>query len=95
MKTNTEATIYTFEDLMSKFKRHESDSGSPEVQIIKLSFKIAYLSRHLNEYKKDNAAKRALIIIVNERKSLIKYLYRTKPEICKKIAEAIGIRGKW
>ena len=42
-----------------------------------------------------NAAKRALIIIVNERKSLIKYLYKTKPEICKKIAEAIGIRGKW
>lgn len=87
--------VYTFNELMSMFKRHETDSGSPEVQIIRLSFKIAYLSRHALEFPKDNSAKRALIMTVNERKRLIAYLKSTRSDVCKNLAESIGIRGKF
>ncbi len=95
MTEKTSSKIYTLDELMSSFKRHDSDSGSPEVQIIRSSFKIAYLSRHLNEFPKDNSAKRTLIITVNARKRLVNYLKTQRLDVCKKLAEAIGIRGKF
>lgn len=84
----------TFSDLMTQFKRHDSDSGSPEVQIIMFSYTIAYLTRHLNDFPKDNSAKLALTKLVHRRRKTLEYLKHTNKNVCANIVSAIGLRFK-
>lgn len=58
------------------FKRHETDTGSPEVQIARLSARVAQLTVHLQEHRKDHACKRGLTAILSLRKRLLLYLKR-------------------
>lgn len=64
------------EKIIEKFKTHESDTGSPQVQIAILSEEIKDLSNHLREHKKDFSSRRGLVKKVGERRRLIKYLQR-------------------
>lgn len=66
--------------IIQKFKTHENDTGSTEVQIAILTEEIAELSKHLKLHRKDNSSRRGLLRKVNERRRLLKYLFRENPE---------------
>ncbi len=83
---------YTIHELLSKFKRHDSDSGSPEVQIIMLSYQVAYLTRHLNDFPKDIAAKRSLTIKVHQRRKTLNYLKEQDLSTCKNLVNMLSVR---
>ena len=71
---------------------HESDTGSPEVQIALLSTRIQELTDHLRGNKKDHAARRGLLKMVGRRASLLKYLTRTDRDRYKSIIAKLGLR---
>ena len=61
-------------ELINQFRRDESDSGSPEVQIALLTARITELTEHLRTHKKDHASRRGLLMMVSKRSSLLTYL---------------------
>lgn len=64
------------EKVIQKYKTHEADTGSPQVQIAILTEEIKQLTGHLRSHKKDFSSRRGLVKKVNERRRLIKYLQR-------------------
>ena len=62
--------------IIEKYKTHENDTGSTEVQIAILTEEIAELAKHLKDHRKDNSSRRGLLRKVNERRKLLKYLFR-------------------
>lgn len=79
--------------LIEKFRRHEQDTGSAEVQIAILTERIKNLTEHLKEHKKDQASKRGLIGLVVRRRKLLDWLKREDEERYKKIIEELNLRG--
>lgn len=71
---------------------HETDTGSPEVQIAVLSKRIADLTEHLKEHKKDNHSRRGLFKMVGKRRNLLNYLMKKDIERYRAIVEKLGIR---
>ena len=71
---------------------HETDTGSPEVQIAVLTKRIADLTEHLKEHKKDNHSRRGLFKMVGRRRNLINYLKKNDIERYRAIVEKLGIR---
>ena len=74
------------------FKRHDSDCGSPEVQIAALTVRIAELNEHLKEHKHDRHSRRGLIMMVGKRNRLLKYISRTNHESYLATIEKLGLR---
>jgi len=62
------------EEMIERFKLHEADTGSPEVQVALLTHRISYLTEHVKEHKKDHHSRRGLLILVGRRRSLLDYL---------------------
>lgn len=62
------------EKIITEFRQHESDTGSPEVQCAILTHRIRYLTEHLKIHKKDHHSRRGLLILVGRRRSLLDYL---------------------
>ncbi|MDR7865508.1 MAG: 30S ribosomal protein S15 [Sporomusaceae bacterium] len=62
------------QQLIEKYRVHESDTGSPEVQIAILTERINYLTGHLKEHKKDHHSRRGLLKMVGQRRGLLNYL---------------------
>lgn len=73
-------------------RRHEKDTGSPEVQIALLTGRIQQLTEHLKGHKKDHSSRRGLLKMVGARSSLLKFLSRTDPTGYQKIIESLGLR---
>lgn len=71
---------------------HETDTGSPEVQIAVLTKRIADLTEHLKEHKKDNHSRRGLFKMVGRRRNLLNYLMKTDIERYRAIVAKLGIR---
>lgn len=71
---------------------HETDTGSPEVQIAILTKRIADLTEHLKEHKKDNHSRRGLFKMVGKRRNLLNYLMKTDVERYRAIVAKLGIR---
>ena len=71
---------------------HETDTGSPEVQIAVLTKRIADLTEHLKEHKKDNHSRRGLFKMVGRRRNLLNYLKKNAIERYRAIVEKLGIR---
>ena len=71
---------------------HETDTGSPEVQIAVLTKRIADLTEHLKEHKKDNHSRRGLLKMVGARRSLLNYLAKKDIERYRAIIAKLGIR---
>ena len=71
---------------------HETDTGSPEVQIAVLTRRIADLTEHLKEHKKDNHSRRGLFKMVGKRRNLLNYLMKTDIERYRAIIAKLGIR---
>lgn len=78
--------------LIEKFRVHETDSGSPEVQIALLTERITYLTEHFKTHKKDHHGRRGLLKLVAKRRRLLDYIREKDIERYRKIISALGIR---
>ena len=78
--------------IINTFKLHESDTGSPEVQIAILTERITYLTDHFKTHKKDHHSRRGLLKIVGQRRRLLDYVKRKDVDRYKVIIEKLGIR---
>lgn len=65
--------------LIAKHRRHDKDTGSPQVQVALLTKEIGLLTKHLQEHKKDHSARRGLLGKVAQRRTLLIYLKMNKP----------------
>ncbi|MCD6362111.1 MAG: 30S ribosomal protein S15 [Armatimonadetes bacterium] len=81
------------QDIVEKFKRHENDTGSPEVQIALLTGRIEYLTRHLQEHRKDHHSRRGLLKLVGQRRRLLAYLHREDISRYRALVSELGLRG--
>ena len=80
------------QELVQKFKRHEKDTGSPEVQVALLSERITYLTDHFKTHKKDHHSRRGLLKLVGQRRRLLDYLKSTDLGRYKALIDQLGIR---
>jgi len=80
------------QEIISAFKLHESDTGSPEVQIAILTERITYLTDHFKTHKKDHHSRRGLLKIVGHRRRLLDYVKGKDVERYKVIISKLGIR---
>jgi len=78
--------------VLSDFKIHEKDTGSPEVQIALLTKRITELTEHLRTHKKDHSSRRGLLKMVSKRNSLLKYLTREDRSRYQQIISRLGLR---
>jgi small subunit ribosomal protein S15 len=78
--------------LVEEYRRDESDTGSPEVQIAILSERIRNLTEHLREHKKDHGSRRGLLMLVSRRRRLLDYLKATQVEKYREMLERLNIR---
>lgn len=78
--------------LVSGYRRHEKDTGSPEVQVAILTGRITQLTDHLKTHKKDHSSRRGLLKMVGARSSLLKFLTKTDREKYQKIIDSLGLR---
>ena len=79
--------------IVAEFGRDAKDTGSSEVQIALLSFRIKYLTEHLKEHKKDHATRRGLFKLIGQRKGLLKYLSNVDIERYRELTSKLQIRG--
>ena len=81
------------DQVIGKFKKHDGDSGSPEVQIGLLTERINTLSAHFKMHKADHHSRRGLLKMVGQRKRLLTYLKRKDLDGYRSIIKELGIRG--
>jgi small subunit ribosomal protein S15 len=79
-------------EIIRKFKLHDNDTGSPEVQIALLSNRIKYLTDHFKVHKKDHHSRRGLLKLVGQRRRLLNYLKKINVERYRIIIKELGIR---
>ncbi len=79
-------------EVIQKNRRHEADSGSPEVQIAILTERIRHLTQHLKTAPKDFSTRRGLLKLVGKRSRLLRYLARTNPDTYQGLIARLGIR---
>jgi len=80
------------ETIISDFRAHEKDTGSPEVQIAILSERITYLTDHFKTHMKDHHSRRGLLKLVGQRRKLLDYLKTTNKDRYEKVIARLGIR---
>ena len=78
--------------IIEKNRLHETDTGSPEVQIAILTERISYLTEHLKVHHKDNHSRRGLLKMVGRRRRLLDYLQKTDIERYRKIISDLNLR---
>lgn len=78
--------------VVGAYRRHDKDTGSPEIQVALLTSKIQQLTEHLKMHKKDHASRRGLLKMVGTRSSLLTYLSKTDRERYQKIIDSLGLR---
>jgi len=81
------------EKVIGAFRVHETDTGSPEVQIAILTERINLLTEHLKVHKKDKHSRRGLIKLVSERRRHLNYLAKHHEDRYEKIIATLGLRG--
>ncbi|MGB5701727.1 MAG: 30S ribosomal protein S15 [Polyangiales bacterium] len=79
-------------ELIGQFRNHDTDTGSPEVQIAILSERITYLTEHFQTHKKDHHSRRGLLKLVSQRRRLLDYVRSKDVERYRKIISELGIR---
>ncbi|MFZ0133150.1 MAG: 30S ribosomal protein S15 [Desulfobacterales bacterium] len=87
--------VFTTEEkkeLIDKFKLHEGDTGSPEVQVGLLTHRISYLTEHLKLHKKDHHSRRGLLMLVGRRRRLLNYVKNKDVGRYRAIIETLGLK---
>ena len=79
-------------DLIQRFRTHDSDTGSPEVQIAILSTRIGELTEYFKTHKKDHASRRGLLMLVSKRRRLLDYLKTHDTDRYRDVIGKLGIR---
>jgi len=79
-------------EIFKSYARHESDTGSPEVQIAMLTARITQLTEHLKVHKHDEHSRRGLLKLVGQRLRQLKYLNQSNPEAYQALIEKLGLR---
>lgn len=82
----------TKEKILQDFRTHESDTGSPQIQVALLTQRINELTEHFRTHKKDNHSRRGLLKMVSQRRSLLDYLKRKDIEQYHTVVERLGLR---
>ena len=79
-------------EIIEQYKLHDGDTGSPEVQIALLTYRIQYLTEHLKTNKKDHQSRRGLLKMVGHRRALLDYLMDNDIERYRNIVSKLGLR---
>ena len=79
-------------DIVKKYRTHDKDTGSPEVQVALLTNRIAYLTEHFQSNAKDHHSRRGLLQMVGRRRRLLEYLRNEDPNRYHKLIESLGLR---
>ena len=79
-------------EVITQFRLHESDCGSPEVQVALLSQRIEYLTEHFKVHVKDHHSRRGLLKLVGQRRRLLDYLKKNDYERYQSLIQRLGIR---
>ncbi|MBN2885055.1 30S ribosomal protein S15 [Patescibacteria group bacterium] len=82
----------TKEKVIKKYRVHDTDTGSPQVQIAILTEEIKQLTEHLKQHKHDYSSRRGLLKKVSERRKLLKYLQKENSDQFKELAEKLKLR---
>lgn len=77
---------------LESYRRHETDTGSPEAQVALLTERINSLSEHFKLHEKDHHSRRGLLRLVSQRRRLLEYLRRTRPDRYQALIERLGLR---
>lgn len=80
------------QEIINNFKKHDGDTGSPEVQIAILTERITYLTEHFKVHKKDHHSRRGLLKLVGQRRRMLDYLKSKDLDRYKVVIERLGIR---
>ena len=79
-------------EIIDEYRQHESDTGSPEVQVALLTGRINQLTEHLRTHKKDHHSRRGLLMLVGKRRRLLDYLRRTDVERYRALIARLRLR---
>jgi len=79
-------------EIIKKFGKNEKDTGSVEVQVALITASIKHLTEHLKNNDKDHVARRSLLVLVGQRKSLLSYLERVDRDAYIKLIAELGLR---
>jgi small subunit ribosomal protein S15 len=79
-------------EVVQKYRRHDSDTGSPEVQVALITERITYLTEHFKTHKKDHHSRRGLLKLVGQRRRLLDYLRKVDQNRYKVVIEQLGLR---
>ncbi len=80
------------QNIIETYKTHEGDTGSPEVQIALLTYRINHLNEHLKTHKKDHHSRRGLLMMVGKRRGLLNYLMDQDIERYRSIVTRLNLR---
>lgn len=80
------------QEIVKHFQRKELDTGSSEVQVALLTYRIKDLTEHFKKHKKDKHGQRGLVSLVNRRRKLLFYVKNKNPESYKKLINELGLR---
>ena len=80
------------QQIVTDHRRHDKDSGSPEVQVAMLTRRINELNGHLEDHRKDNHSRRGLILMVGKRNRLLRYLAKSEPQRYTDLIGKLGLR---
>lgn len=80
------------QEIIEKFRLHEGDTGSTEVQIAILTERITHLTEHLKTHKKDHHSRRGLLKMVGQRRGLLNYLKKSSFDRYRRVIETLGLR---
>ena len=79
-------------NIVRQFRTHDTDTGSPEVQVALLTNRIGYLTEHFKGHAKDHHSRRGLLKLVSRRRRLLDYLRKESPDRYHRLIERLGIR---
>ena len=79
-------------ELVTSFRTHDKDSGSPQVQVSLLTERIKEITDHLKTHRKDHTSRRGLLMLVGKRNRLLRYLGRTDRDGYQKLINTLGLR---
>jgi small subunit ribosomal protein S15 len=82
----------TTQEIITEFGKHDSDTGSPEVQVALLTERINHLTEHLRTHKHDHHSRRGLLMLVGKRRRMLNYLRSQDVERYRSLIAALGLR---